>query len=628
MVKYRLTYKDVIGNDYICNIYSDGYDGDVIEVQGNCTLDYPKIDNIYQVIRGSGMRVELEASTDLTLEDLYANGEKENAVTLTRNGSVIFRGFIDPAGLYEDLVEDKWVVTLDCVDGLALLEDLSYVNSEGAPYTGTLSDIQTITNCLKRTGLKQEDSSELFVTTSINTRHETKVLTDDPLFTTYSNQERFYKDDGETIMSCKEVLESTLRKYGGCIIQVNGNWSIFSFYELLANDRLFSTYKDGVFISSEITNYESQDIVTFNGFNPDAVHWCNGNQRKEITPPVGAVKVNYKYGFVKTLIINPTFVHDGTSIENWTILESNGLGLVSGGEFITISSFVSGGQIESMLVADAFDVSVGDVLSINFRYKINLTGSSTNLETRVFLLFEVKITDGVNDYWLDSNGNWSDSYKYFQSVFDDFRNIDVKYYSFETKTESLPISGKIYLTVLRPYLIVDGDWTFTLEEAKIAAAQSDNIQGETHTQQIEGRNTRVEDVIEVNVGDNPSDIYNGALYKADGITNTAAWATTYMPIGFLNRQSILEILSEQIARYKKEPTYFVSGDVFGYFNPLKLLNLDLVNGRIFMMASYSLNTKTNVNSCEFMELRDGNNTGLTYEFAYDYGNVQKPTIIG
>ncbi len=637
MVKYRLQYTDVIGTEYECNIYDDNYTDEPILIGGYCVLDYPKIDNIYQVIRGSGMRVTLEASASLTLEDLYENGEKQNPVTLSREGVVIFRGFIDPAGLFEDLVNDEWEVTLDCVDGLALLEDLSYVNDNGAPFTGVLSDLEVINNCLKRTGVTLEDGTQPELITSINTRYEPRNLNLDPINVVHSNQERFYKDDGETIMSCKEVLESTLRKYGGCIMQTNGKWSIFSFYELLSNDRLFTTYKNGVFVSSEITNYEYQDIVTFNGTNTDDVHWVNGNQRKEITPPVGAVRVNYKYGFVNSLVKNPTFENDGTSIDQWTILEPTGLTLENE-RYISITSDVTQ---SSMVQSNTFDVSENERLKISVTYNLGEGINSQVPKTKCFFRFGVVLENQNNTYWLGSSGNWGTSSNFYENlnvlIVGDTGSAD---FTIDVEPSIVPETGVIRFVILRPEtrsISINSSSSDTgtsypgivnVITAKITAVQDASVQGETHTQQIEGRNTRVEEVIEVGVGDTPSDIYNGALYKEDGITNTDFWGTTNMALDFVNNQSILEILSEKIAIYKKNPTYYVSGDVFGYFNPLKLLNLDLVNNRVFIVASYSLNTKTNVNSCEFMEVKNDTTFGITYEYALDYGNVQKPTIIG
>ena len=224
MVKYQLTYKDVDDNDFVCQISKDDYTGDVIDVGGFCVLERPEIKEIYTVIRGTGMRLTLEANQNLTLEDLYTEDEKTFKVKLTRNSVVLFRGFIDPGGLTEDLVNDAWIINIDCVDGLALLDNLSYVDDLGQKYHGKEKDINVINNCLKRTGVTQDNGDQLPVRSSINTRYVFLPLTDDPLNNVYSNQERFIKDDGSTISSCKEVLESILRKYGASIVMDGDKW--------------------------------------------------------------------------------------------------------------------------------------------------------------------------------------------------------------------------------------------------------------------------------------------------------------------------------------------------------------------------------------------------------------------
>ncbi len=216
-LKYFFTYRDVRDNEFICEIREDGFTGSPLEIKGTCVLMMPRFDAIYTVMRGRGMTVHLEANVAVNLEDLYADNIQTFTVTLQRNGVYIFRGFVDPNGLFEDMVQDSWIVSLDCIDGLGLLEDIAYLDPDGNPFYGRLRDLEVINNCLRRGGVTLEGGAPLLVQTSINTRYFGLDQAQDPLFNTFSNQERFYRDDGQTVMSCREVLESTLRKYGAFI---------------------------------------------------------------------------------------------------------------------------------------------------------------------------------------------------------------------------------------------------------------------------------------------------------------------------------------------------------------------------------------------------------------------------
>lgn len=614
MVKYRLTYNDIEDNVFVCDISSEAYTGDVIDVGGYCILERPEIKEIYTVIRGTGMRINLEANQNLTLEDLYTENEKTFTVKLTRNDQVLFRGFIDPAGLSEDLVNDVWEVSIDCVDGLALLENLSYVDELGEKYRGKEKDIQVITNCLRRTGVTQDNGNQLIVRSSINTRYVFLPLTDDPLNNVYSNQERFIKDDDSTISSCKEVLESILRKYGASIVMDGDKWQIFSFYELLHTpNRWFYEYEDGVFQSSSQTNYNTLQIGSnINGF---ANHWVNTNQRKEIIPAVGAVKVNYNYGFVNSLLENSSLAHNDVLISQWTILNTVTLDPSGFGFSVTPN-----GNNDEIIVSNSSDVIANDVLILSIK-----TGYADPdpIGFKSILKVKIKVVAGATTYYLNNDFVWQTSDAFFEFLF------EPSYLSINTNEIEIPLipeSGLIDVTIIRPVLVSNFDMNFY--DISMFAFTDESIKGENHIQQILGNNTRVEDIIEITVGDNFSDIYLGALYKADTTTNTNIWQTVYTPNDVVGNQPILQILSEFIARHRKVPTYKLIGDVYGYFDYLQIYELSLIPNRVFMISDYSYNTRDNVVSTQFMELRRESDFNIAYSVELDYGNTEKPTIVG
>ena len=621
-IKYFIQYTDTQNIDYTIKIKSDSWDSFPITVNGYAIIDRPEIEEIYTVIRGSSITLKLEADSDLTFEDLYSENEKEYSVELYRGLDPIFIGYIDPSGLFEDLVNDRWELSLRCVDGLGLLDNLSYVDDDGLPFIGKENDLNVIYNCLHRTGLYQENGDELFIESSINTMY---VFAEDDLGAmpnVYSNQERFYKDDGETIMSCLEVLESTLRKYGGAITQENGKWKIFSFYELLAGDRNFYTYKGKVYTGTSVKDYPEQTIGS--QINDDVIHWCNDNLRKEIVPSVGAVKVNYKYGFVKSIVDNPDFTHNGTIVSDWTILDGALIELGANGRYIIIESDQTNA---SVIESDIVSLSESDTLEVTFQY--NALDSSSSQKSIEFK-FQLILTDGVTTYYYNQSGQWVTGATNAKFINGFGLN---GYFNNKLTTSPLPIDGdfKVLLKQSTIAEVVSGLERFIdveITEVSVTAAADKSIQGENHTYQVEGTSTRVEDVIEISVGDNFSDIYLGALYKQDQDTNTDIWQTVYTPSDIVGNQPILQILAEYIALHKRQPLYKITGDAYGYFEYLQIFVFPLIPDRKFMITGYNFNTKTNIGSYTFVELKRGSTFGLTYNYALDYGNTVKPTIVG
>lgn len=629
-IKYFIQYTDTQNIDYTIKIKSDSWDSFPITVNGYAIIDRPEIEEIYTVIRGSSITLKLEADSDLTFEDLYSENEKEYSVELYRGLDPIFIGYIDPSGLFEDLVNDRWELSLRCVDGLGLLDNLSYVDDDGLAFIGKENDLNVIYNCLHRTGLYQENGDELFIESSINTMY---VFAEDDLGAmpnVYSNQERFYKDDGETIMSCLEVLESTLRKYGGAITQENGKWKIFSFYELLAGDRNFYTYKGKVYTGTSVKDYPEQTIGS--QINDDVIHWCNDNLRKEIVPSVGAVKVNYKYGFVKSLISNTEFRHDNTIIYNWTILNSTDLSLGADNKGVIIES--KSGDPDLMLQAPAFDLIIGTKLKIVYNVDATLLPSTIadRIPIDIVLKTKVSITDGTDTYYLNSDLEWTttDSINLVR-----VRNIVRGGFTIpEIELPPSPITGSVTFVIARPATVkfTPFESSFVTDvffnKMDVFFSADENIQGANHTYQVEGTSTRVEDVIEISVGDNEADVYLGALYKQDQDTNTDIWQTVYTPVDIVGNQPILQILAEYIALHKRQPLYKITGDAYGYFEYLQIFVFPLIPDRKFMITGYNFNTKTNIGSYTFVELKRGSTFGLTYNYALDYGNTVKPTIVG
>ena len=125
--KYYIGYFDIIGIEHRLDIFDDTYEDEAIQVDGNVTLTYSDTDDSLEAIRGQGLRVELEADTTLTFNDLWSEDEKTYKVEYYRNFELIFNGWLNPDGWFENWVNTNWIITFDCVDGLGYLSDLSFV---------------------------------------------------------------------------------------------------------------------------------------------------------------------------------------------------------------------------------------------------------------------------------------------------------------------------------------------------------------------------------------------------------------------------------------------------------------------------------------------------------------------
>ena len=196
-----------------CEIYNDDFTGEYTQIYGDCVLYYSETDDPLEPIRGCGMTINLEANSDLTFTELYSEEERTFNVKYYRDEVILFNGWIDPEGIFEDLVNSSWEISLNCVDGIGFLQNLSYVDeSTGLPFAGKQRASQIISNCLKRTKINQE----LLVHVdfyALNLDYDNKA----PLYNIFLNADRFIKDDNETIMDCDTVLRSILDLFGAVL---------------------------------------------------------------------------------------------------------------------------------------------------------------------------------------------------------------------------------------------------------------------------------------------------------------------------------------------------------------------------------------------------------------------------
>ncbi len=632
-VRYYFEYLDVANVEYICEIESDTYTGDSTEITGRCTLEYAQVEDHFTAIRGSGMTMRLDASINLPFDDLATENERIYKATLYRDGDIIFTGFISPDGIYEDWVDDKWAMDISVTGGLGFLENLSYVDENGFPYLEAQTPLQIISNCLKRTGLKLKINTQVdfeyegFVSNDgfgeINILRRLKLLT-----------ERFIRDDGETIMDCLEVLESTLNIFNACICQMNGEWWVFKASSILrSNDGL--TFFENTYLGiPTIRNIRSIPTLLNIGsqINGAALFHCNANQRKERRNSVAAFKINYVYGLVGNLFVNQYMKVDGTydgsfgspsDVEGWSFLNP-GLATwhnYNGSNYVALESYrgqdsVYGGDTPlSVMITDSIDVTEGTFLTIEIDTILKKFVDS--------LLVKIYLNTGGTVYFLDVDEGWletGDPIIYLTGI---RSNVDAEN-NFEINTPAMLGDGTLTVTLMQPRAYISLTVLALIKRFKVYPSADNSINGEFHTvQRTVSPSSRVLDTLEVYNGDNADNIYEGTIYKNNEETQTDLWTRTTVS----ESKPLLRLVSEERLRlYSGVQTVF-SGDVYGYVPYLSKIIIDGVDGR-FMPLYYSYDTLMNTTSLINVQGYIDEIEDIDYEYEIDYGNTVEPTIVG
>lgn len=643
-LKYFLEYTDTVGSQFRAEISDVNFSGTPIEINGSASLEYSSVTNVLEAFRGSVLTLDLESSPDIDLTDLYSEIETDITVDFFKDSVLMFRGFVKPDGIYTDFVNEIYTISLDCIDGLGTLKDLSFVNPSGLHFQGFMTEIDIIYNCLLRTSLNMPINVNIGI--FHNEISAFDEFTVDVLANTKLSTERFYKADKEEneVMDCEEVLKAVLEKYTAIIHQYNGEWYIYRPLDFVnLNTNYFYRYVDGSRDSTTpILDYKLTYGSQIDAFYP---HHCSGNQRININGSVSAFRVNYKYGFLKGIFTNPDLVLNGQLMEGWEVLD------------VLTPASPNGGLLFDFQTSNFPEQIRSNPLNVSEGYQLTLKTRFTNLGRYLGLWFTVKLTDGTqtkyfNNYtgWVDNLRNISYGPSHSIELINYYQTLDDcpaegqygmpvyhgnGFFDYSLLLDPMPFDGQLTIELagiyvfhtelicnipLDPenYLILDFiNLTPITENTAIAE------KGEIHTVY---RNPKSSSITEENKtvfnGDMVSDIYEGTI-KTINNTNTVSWRHK----GVNEAKEILRIMVEDTLKARIRPQKYFVGDIYGFAPFLRSFRINNVPGH-FLPLSYRYDTKNNIVSLELVEVpNDIDNIDIKYEKTIDYGNVIKPTIV-
>lgn len=613
-LKYFFEYKNIVGDTYFCEIFKKDYIGPSTEIHGTVILEKASSNTHLDPIRGGGATLELEANTDLTLEDLYSDSEQDFTVKIYKNNKIAFQGYLNPDGVFQDYVSDGWIITLDCVDGLGAIENLSFVQDNGLHFTGKMLAIDIVRQCLRRSGVS------LPINVRIDLTYEGLNPSDEILREVYFDTNRYVRTDNDTIMSCGEVLKSILDVFKACVTQWDGEWYIykpndiftqpiveFHRYDINNNPLFNKTVNLNKLLGSQIDN-----------FYP---HHCTGNQRIEIKGGIGGFRLGYKYGFVAGLLDNPELAKNGNTLDydGWVVndpyfllndpLKSNGFYFKNNFDLIGTAPTVTSLPIT---------VAEGDQISIKMDFNVTSNFGSSYIKMRI------KNDDNYLNYFAEDP----------LAPFDDL--VNANWTTDSSDTVIFYLHGKIgSVTFPLPKIVSDGNLevsillfqnsgtnsTTLISFLDVIPTQSSNtIEGEFHTvERVNRVSTIVKENQTVYNGDNAGVVYIGAIYN-NILEPTQLWSRFTSADKF----PILRIAAEEELRIAQRPMKVFSGDFYGYIPYLSLITINNIGK--FMPIEWSYNTKTNITTCKSLELFVAELTDIVYSYTIDYGNVVKPTI--
>ena len=602
---YSLSYRDLSGVKWDVTIKSETQDTEYA-VSGYAILEYPEAQSHLQPIRSSALRLELQSIDGIEFERLWTATERSFLVELKISTQTYFIGFIKPDGIFRSYTERNYNISIDCVGGLGYLENLAYVdNATGVPFAGITTAIRVIARCLLRTGL------ELEIWAYTDLVYDGLLDTDEVLEKVKVKQERYYRDDNETPMDCKEVLEDLLEVFGVCVCQHEGKWFVYDPLKIAANIDIGNSFKayspQGVYRRDETIFLQKRIGSEITG-QSDA-YFVNKNQQIETRAPISGIRVNYKYGLDESLLNNEFLDHNGVSYAGWTINDptKHAFGPNNRG------ALISHDETAVVMSSDAVALAQDDLIRVEF----SVSNAGLPSASRSFA-YRVRI--GTSHYL--KNGTWS------TTPYTNISELLANQTTIITRTaDPLPVAGNVIVELMGFEFVTTTQGSLTVSRVSISPQEGGNtlpVDGEFHTSQIPGGSV-VADNREVYNGDNSTAIYYGTLYESDGITPTQDWKIK----GTTDLKPVLRHLSEKIITINKLPMRYFAGDVYNLIGFLQVIRVyGAFQGENLMVMGYSLNTKTRIATIQLQRIFGTAPSGMLYEFTLDYGKTVKPTIVG
>ena len=618
----------------------DGIDAPetILGVENPIQINYQNTsEQILEPFIGSEATLNLIATQDFQLEDLYTEDELRWLVNIKRNGSVIWRGFIIPDGCQESFTFTPYTISINAVDTLGLLKNLSYVQNDGNFWLGKQSFIEVIYNCLNRV---QIPGMNIYTCVNISEESYPDGNADDPLNLTYVNAETYLESDNINPLNCQTVLDSVLRLWTAVIIQSEGDWYIFRPNELaLSSTLVFRKYIDGVY-DSFVTKTVGQVL---GGHTEGAIiaplYHSDTDQLKMIEKPFKNNSMAFKYGTNFNLteqLANPNLEGafdgctgdpigpcDDVTIPGYTKTGTMYAGLYPSGGVI----FYNQGDT-SPITTNYYQNN--NVIPIDNYYRLRLVIDYINPAylNGTDINFVITLTEGLNTYYLNINNNWVTS---FAVIAYSVRSSAGLNGTLTINSDVVPITGAVTKSVTVKILAPTGtveDIVYTKISAGTVLESSDQV-GEIHTATQDGNYSFAPPTINVLNGDSTNTQYMGAMYLTNEITLTSNWYRKYaaesiLADPFATYKPLIRLAVEETERMHARPYIKFDGTIFGYFNPLSRFVVNLLSG-FFMPVKMNYDIQANKTKTTLRRVIN-EEIEQDYTLEPDYGSTTKVLV--
>lgn len=502
-IRYRIAYKRFSEGITTIDIIDTSYGGGITNlVAAGDPLNISfsgDVNNIYAPTVGSGATITV-ISTPLSLINLFTIDPQKYIVKIYNGDTstnLVWQGFVN-TNIYNESysigASMPSPITIQCNDGMALLDEYYYKQSDGSTFYTGFATIGTVLNNVL--GKLSIGFNNIYTSNDLNTKSSSYNL-----FAKLKVNNENYVDENLVAMSCREVLNSIFSALG-----LTMNFRGSNIY-VIDPINLHDATKGKVYDTSTFT----ENASTFGGYldisNKD-IKWFETGSNMDIVQSFNRIEVNYdpysfiegNYSFTEENLIPETagWSYGGTAdyalcnnalFKDWSVTEGlafDGFKAVQQYEgipdklgeptyYIRETSTGTGSYsytfpLSNIKQDDNLKLELSMDVFINTRNPFNILTPTDDFPETVFSnLYVGNIEIKIGDKWYDSSANlWKDTQCFstiyvreleadiIQEKFKDRYNLFWFHWKYKTVDKSL-INDKWVPSVM--YIPLSGDRT-------------------------------------------------------------------------------------------------------------------------------------------------------------------------
>lgn len=357
--KYRLQFHDIWDVKWTALLHFRDYKGSITDLQGSeeaIVFDFQNgSDDVFDPLKPSSVTFNIVNTENFAFSDIYTAADMQIWVEIFQGdeadsdtGVPYWVGWVDPNSYEEPYDVEPNVVSMTCIDGLSLLEEIPYVeeDSEGDTeyYNGRYRESQMLLQILGKIGY-----SEFKEFVNLYEEDMADSVDDSPI------DQLMIDADFAGERYCDEVLTMILNKYGACIRQVDGVFCIYRPKEIISTT-VFGRHFTSSTIKTSIL-YTADQFINRSSHNTNLKQVPGGI--RHMINPAKKITLHQDYGNKESWIENwefkPDTIVEGTplnyQVDYWTkstpyliqpvtnIGEIEGVYMVLNNPFLEVNSY-------------------------------------------------------------------------------------------------------------------------------------------------------------------------------------------------------------------------------------------------------------------------------------------------